>query len=121
VRRPAGPRADIGVAIEAERVDSRTLIGVRALDYRRSIAVGVRAGGFVGTARYDLATPAYGIYLGVGVERESRDKRWAVRLESKYAIKVARDRVLPAEVGRFTREDAFYDIASTTLSIGRRY
>ena len=44
------------------------LLGVRALDYRYRFANPLALSFFLGASRYDLATPAYGYYLGAGVQ-----------------------------------------------------
>jgi hypothetical protein len=121
VRRVAGERGDIGARIELEEVDNRMLLGVRAVDYRYRFGKHLAVSGFIGAARYDLGTPAFGTYLGVGAEWRDVLPGWSVGADFKYAIKVARDRVLPEEAGQFERDDAFYDIATATLGITRRF
>jgi hypothetical protein len=75
---------------------------------------------FVGAARYDLATPAYGIYYGAGLQWRNVRPGWDIGLDARYAIKVARDHLLPADPTG-VREDSFYDIYSSTLSLTRRF
>jgi hypothetical protein len=121
VRRAASGRSDVGARIEVDEVDNRALLGVRAVDYRYRFNDRVALSGFIGAARYDLATPAYGTYLGLGAEWREVIPGWSIGADLKYAIKVARDRVLPEEAGQFTREDAFYDIAAATFSISKKF
>jgi len=44
------------------------LIAVRALDYKHAFSERLSIGGFLGAARLDLATPAYGYWLGGALE-----------------------------------------------------
>ena len=60
--------ADIGVRLELDDVDSDLLLAVRALDYRFTRLGAARLDAFLGAARLDLATPAYGYYFGGGVQ-----------------------------------------------------
>ncbi|MCB1624061.1 MAG: hypothetical protein KDI32_05710 [Pseudomonadales bacterium] len=121
MRRPAGVRGNVGARIEFDEVDGRTMIGVRAVDYHYQLADRLAVGGFLGAARYDLATPAYGIYFGVGAEWRDVMPGWSAGVDLKYAAKVARDRVLPSEVGQFERVDAFYDVAGASAYLMRRF
>ncbi len=121
VRRALSARSDIGARIEIDEVDNRALLGVRAIDYRYRLGEHIALSGFIGAARYDLATPAFGTYVGAGLAWRDLLPGWSIEADVKYAIKVARDRVLPSESGQFTREDAFYDISSATLSISRKF
>ncbi len=121
VRRTAGARSDVGARIEFDKVDGRALLGLRALDYRYRVGEHMALSGFIGAARYDLATPAYGTYLGVGAEWREILPNWSASVDVKYALKVARDRVLPSEAGQFQREDAFYDIQSAVLYVTRKF
>ena len=121
VRRAASLRGDVGARIEFDKVDGRALLGVRAVDYRYRLNDRWAMSGFIGAARYDLATPAYGTYFGIGAEWRDVLPGWSASLDLKYAMKVARDRVLPEEAGQFEREDAFYDVSAATLTIARRF
>lgn len=120
-RRAAGARHDLGVRLELEEIDDSLLLAVRALDYHYRVAGPFSIGAFVGAARYDLATPAYGMYAGAGLEWRSRARTgWSVSLDVRRAFDVARDHLLPADP-QGGRPDSFYDINATTLSVGYRF
>ena len=120
VRRALSHSSDIGVRVELDDIDGNLLIGVRAVDYRYRFRGPLALGAFVGAARYDLATPAYGIYMGVGAQWRDLLPGWDLGLDMRYASKVARDDLLPTDpVGG--RPDSFYDISSVSLYLSRRF
>lgn len=119
LRRAVTQRGDLGVRLEFDRVEDETLLAVRAVDYRYRIRRRLAMTAFVGAARYDLQTPAYGYYLGGGLQWREILPRWDLNLDLRYADKVARDHVLPGESGK-KRSDDFYDIYSVALSISHR-
>jgi hypothetical protein len=122
-RRFVSEHSDLGARLEVDQVQNHTLIGVRGLDYRyrfykHHLALNV----FLGAARYDLATPAYGIYYGAGLQWLNVIPGWDLGLDVRYADSVARDHLLandPPNVG--ARNDSFYDILTPTLSISRHF
>ena len=119
VRRAVSLRSDLGVRIEFDRIDDHTLLAVRALDYRYRAGRRLALTAFAGAARYDVETPAYGYYLGAGVQWRDLLPRWDLSLDLRYGDKIARDHLLPQEAG-LTRPDSFYDISSVSLSMSRR-
>ncbi|MCC7081578.1 MAG: hypothetical protein IT530_12970 [Burkholderiales bacterium] len=119
-RRQVTARQDLGVRIEYDDVGGHALIGVRALDYRYRFRGPIALTGFVGAARYDLATPAYGAYLGVGAQWRDLAPRLDLSLDLRYASKVARDHLVAGDpVGG--RGDSFYDITSAALYLSYRF
>jgi hypothetical protein len=120
-RRAVSRHSDLGVRLELDQVDEEYLLAVRAIDYRYRFANPLALTAFAGAARYDLATPAYGYYLGAGVQWRDLLKGLDVGLEFKYADKVARDKVLPTDPGTDPRPDSFYDISAATLSLSYRF
>jgi hypothetical protein len=119
-RRAVSDHSDLGARIEYDDIDGHSLIGVRAVDYRYRIGSHFAIGGFLGAARYDVDTPAYGIYGGVGLQFRNVLPGWDIGADARYASKVARDHVLSTDpVGN--RPDSFYDITSTTLYITKRF
>src|SRR6516165_3659611 len=76
--RRALKRGTFGVRLELDDVETKAslaadnehhlLIALRALDYKHAFTQKLSIGGFVGAARLDLATPAYGYWLGGAVE-----------------------------------------------------
>ena len=119
-RRAVSRRSDLGVRLELDRVDGAMLLRARALDYRYRFASGLALGVFAGAARYDLATPAYGIYFGLGLQWRDVMPGYDVGIEASYADKVARDTLLP-EDPQGSRPDSFYDIYSVGLTLTRRW
>ena len=121
-RRAVGRRHDLGVRVEFDEADSKMLLAVRALDYRYRLGDHLAFSGFMGAARYDLATPAFGWYFGAGVQWRDVLPRVDVSLDARYADKVARDKLLPSDpdpaVGR---PDVFYDIRSAAVYVSYRW
>jgi len=121
-RRAVSDHSDLGARVELDDVNGHTLLGVRAIDYRYRFANPLAITTFVGAARYDLATPAYGIYLGMGLQWRNVRPGWDIGIDTRYATKVARDNLVAGDeptVG--DRSDSFYDIYSATLSLTRRF
>jgi hypothetical protein len=120
-RRAVSQRSDLGVRIELDQVEEEYLFAVRALDYRYRFKGPLALTGFVGAARYDLATPAYGYYIGVGAQWRNVMRRFDVNLDLKYADKVARDKLLPTDPGTDPRPDSFYDVSAAALYLSYRF
>lgn len=119
-RRAVSDRQDLGVRLELDDIDGNTLLAVRAVDYRYRFRNPLALSFFLGAARYDLATPAYGLYGGIGAQWRDLLPGWDVGLDLRSALKVARDDVLPTDlVGN--RPDSFYDIQSASFYITRRF
>ena len=112
--RAFGMRNEIGVRIELDSIGSDLLLAVRALDYRRHLNERIALGAFVGAARLDLATPAYGYYLGGGVHFKDVVASWDLGIDLRFGDKVARDNLLPTDP-RGGSPDNFYDITGISL------
>src|SRR5262249_41953095 len=110
-RREVSEHSDLGARLELEDLNGRSLAGVRLIDYRYRFSGPLALGAFVGAARYALATPAYGFYLGAGLEW-----RREAGVEARYYDSIARDRVLPSDP-HTTRPDSFYDVAGAVASL----
>lgn len=119
-RRRATERGDVGVRVELDQIDSKLLIAVRALDYRYRIGKNFAVSAFLGAARYDLATPALGLYGGLGIQWRNITPKLDLNLDARYADKVQRDKLLPDEP-RNVRPDSFYDILSISLYLSYRW
>lgn len=119
-RRFVSEHSDLGVRIEADDVQGHSLIGVRLLDYRYRFSNPLALNVFVGAARYALATPAYGLYYGAGVQWRNLLPGWDLGFDYRYANSVARDHVLPSDP-QSDRPDSFYNISLFTLSISRHF
>jgi hypothetical protein len=125
-RRSISARVDLGVRAEIDRIDDNMLLSVRAVDFRYRFRNPLAVSAFLGAARYDLKTPAYGYYLGAGVQWRDIIRGFDLGLDWRYADKVARDRFVLTDVDTApdqvdTRPDSFYDITSTTLSLSYRF
>lgn len=118
--RPFGRRSEIGVRLELDNLGSDLLLAVRALDYRRHLNDRIAVGGFVGAARLDLATPAYGYYLGGGVYFKEVVSSWDLGIDLRFGDKVARDNVLPTDP-QGGSPDNFYDITSLSLYLRHKF
>jgi hypothetical protein len=119
-RRSVSDHSDLGARLELDDIDGHLLIGVRAVDYRYRFSSPFALSGFLGAARYDLATPAYGLYGGVGGQWRDIFKDWDLGMDLRFAWNVARDHLLPSDP-QSTRPDSFYDIASATLYVTHRF
>jgi hypothetical protein len=120
-RRAVSGHVDLGVRAELDDIDGQMLLAVRALDYRYRFNNPLALSFFVGAARYDLATPAYGYYLGGGVQWRNLLRNVDLGLDVSYADKVARDKLLPDDPVADPRPDIFYDISSAKLSLSYRF
>jgi hypothetical protein len=115
-------RGSIGVRIEIDDLDGDSLLAVRALDYRRHVSQRFAVTAFAGAARLDLATPAYGYYLGIGGQLKELWPSWSLSFDLKYGDKIARDNLLPSDPPTIEgRDDSFYDVSSFSLYLSRRF
>jgi hypothetical protein len=119
-RRAVSANNDLGVRVELDEVDGHSLIGVRAIDWRYRFASPLALGLFAGAARYDLATPAYSLYAGVGAQWRDILPLWDLGLDYRYAQNVARDHLLATDP-QGSRPETFYKIESAVLYISRRF
>jgi Capsule assembly protein Wzi len=119
-RRAVSANNDLGVRVELDEVDGHALIGVRALDYRYRFSDDFAAGLFFGAARYDLATPAYSVYFGLGGLWRNILPKWDLGLDLRHAQNVARDHVLASDP-QGVRPDSFYKIDTALLYLSRRF
>jgi hypothetical protein len=121
-RRPVSDRSDLGARVEFDEVDGHNLVSVRALDYRYRFQNPLALSVFVGASRYDLATPAYGLYYGAGVQwRDIVPGGWDVGVDVRNAKKVARDHLLPDDPSSALRPDSFYTVTSYSFVITKRF
>jgi hypothetical protein len=120
-RRAVSDFSDLGVRLELDDVDGHTLMSVRAIDYRFRFANPLALSVFIGASRYDLATPAYGLYLGAGLQWRNLFPGWDVGLDARQAKKVARDHLLPSDPQSPIRPDSFYTISGVSLSVSKRF
>ena len=119
-RRAVSERSDLGVRIEFDEIEDATLISLRALDYRYRFGSNLAGTLFAGAARYNLATTAFGYYLGGGLAWRNLFKNFDINMDVRYGDKMARDQLLPDEVPLGPRNDAFYDLMGATLYFSYR-
>lgn len=120
LRRALSGGNDIGVRLELDDADSDLLLAIRALDYRFNLSERLAVGAFFGAARLDLATPAYGYYLGGSLQVKDVLPSWDLGIDLKLGDKVARDNLLPTDPQGGSR-DNFYDVAGLSIYLSRRF
>jgi hypothetical protein len=120
VRRTLANGADIGVRLELDDADSSLLLAIRALDYRFNPSDRLAIGVFLGAARLDLATPAYGYYFGAGVTLKHLVPKWDLGIDLRVGDKVARDNLLPTDP-QGGSPDNFYDLRGVSVYLSRRF
>lgn len=115
-RRSVGERSDMSFRVEVDSLGSDLLFAVRALDYRYHVSDRFAVSGFLGAARLDLATPAWGYYLGAGGTWKNVIEGWDLNLDLSLGDKVARDNLLPTDP-QGGMPDNFHDVYSLRLSM----
>ena len=120
VRRAVTDRSDIGTRVEFDTVDGLTMLGVRAIDYRYRLGEKAALGVFVGAARYDAATAAYGYYGGIGATWRNIVRGIDLNLDLKATDKMARDAVLPEDPASVWG-DVIYNISSAQLYLTYKF
>jgi hypothetical protein len=108
------------VRLELGRVEEHSLVALRAVDYRYRLGPSLAVTGFLGAARLDTATPAYGYYAGGGLQWRDVRPRWDVSLDLRYGDKLARDELSPAGT-LLDNADTFTDLFSAALYVSRRF
>jgi hypothetical protein len=111
---------DIGVRLELDEVDSELLLALRLVDYRFNVSERLAFGAFFGAARLSLGTPAYGYYLGGGVQLKQLVAKWDLGVDLRYGDKIARDNLLPTDP-QGGSQDNFYDLTGVSVYLSRRF
>jgi hypothetical protein len=119
-RRAVTQNNDLGVQLELDQVDDHLLMGVRLIDYRYRFTDAFALGLFAGVNRYNLATPAYSLYGGLGAQWRNILPKWDLGLEFRHAQNIARDHVLASDP-QGSRPETFYKIDSGIVFISRRF
>ena len=120
VFRTVGDRNELGVRLEVDNLGSDLLLAVRAVDWRYRVSERLSVGAFLGAARLDLATPAYGYYFGGGIQFRDVMPRWDLGLDLRYGDKIARDNLLPTDP-QGGSPDNFYDLLGVSVYLSRRF
>src|SRR5262245_28713382 len=110
-------QGSIGARLELDDLDDDSLLAVRALDYRRHLSDRFALTAFAGAARLDLDTPAYGWYLGGGVQLKDLWPRWSLGVDLRIGDKLARDNF----DSQAPRPDDFYDLRGVSLYLSRGF
>ena len=119
-RRAVSTHNDLGIRVELDEVGGHSLIGIRALDYRYRYSQNFALGLFVGATRYDLATPAYSVYFGLGALWRDLLPKWDLGFDLRHAQNVARDHVLASDP-QGPRAESFYKIDTALVYLSRRF
>jgi hypothetical protein len=122
-RRRVSRHQDLGVALEADDISGRTLLSVRMLDYRYRFAGPIAFNAFFGASRYSEATPAYGAYVGGGLQWRDVLPGWDVGVDYRNVLYAQRQRDLrtdPQPLGT-VKSDSLTSIYSWTLYISRKF
>lgn len=115
-----GSRWVYGVKLELEDVVGNMLLSVRAIDVGYRVTPAFVVNGWLGAARYDLTTPAYGYRAGLGGHYWFSDQ-WAVTAEAGYGDALARDKALPEENPGVGSPDIFFDIVQISVYLKYRF
>ncbi len=119
-RRAVTENADLGVRLEVDQVDDHDLVGVRPVDYRYRFTDSFALGLFAGVNRYNLATPAFSLYGGIGGQWRNLFPKWDLGFDYRYAQNIARNHVLPTDPAG-PRPDSFYKIQSVIGYLSRHF
>jgi len=117
-RRAVSQHNDLGARIDVDTTEGGTLLGVRLIDWRWRFDNPLAVGAFFGAARYSLATPAYGIYVGAGLQWRDILPHLDAALEGRFYDNIARDRLLPGEPNPSpSQPDSFYSFYGAVFSL----
>ena len=108
-----------GVKIEFQDIGGSSLLSLRAIDVGYKLTPNFVLNGFLGAARFDLATPATGFRFGLGGQFWFSET-WALTVEAAYGDSIARDKLLPGEPAG-TSNDIFYDVAQLNLYVKYKF
>ena len=119
-RKAINDKSDIGVRIEFDDVNSDQLLALRAFDYRRHRSDRIAMNYFGGAARLSRGTPAYGYYIGVGVQFKRVMGELDLGVDLRYGDKIARDNVLDEDF-QDGSPDNFFDVTGISLYLSHRF
>ncbi len=122
-RRPVSAHSDLGTRLEFDGITGGSLISVRALDYRYRFSRNIAATGFFGVGRYQVGAPAFGYYLGTGLQWMNVLPSWDLGFDWRYHDKLTRNRVLPNDPPDTSgqRPRLSFDVDSYTVYLSRRF
>jgi hypothetical protein len=119
VRRAFDGHNDFGTRVELDNVRGKLFLALRALDYRRRISPHFAASLFLGAARYDGPTPAYGWYGGFGVQWRQLSQHWDLGVDARIGDHMVRNKIAGEPV--ITWPNTFYTIDGVALYLSRRF
>jgi opacity protein-like surface antigen len=112
--------SSIGSRIDIQKFNDHTLLSVRAIDYQLTLSESFKANIYLGAARYQFRTPAYGYTGGIGLlYHPSSWRNWGLQLEARYFDALARDKLTDEDPVKSITNDSFYTFQS--LSFGVNY
>jgi hypothetical protein len=121
-RRAVGKRSSLSARLELDRVDSHSLLSIRAVDYQVRVLRNLAANVFFGVGRYDYGAPAFGWYGGVGLQYTDVLPKWDVGIDWRRYDKLSRNRVLPGDPPLTAeRPRMHFDIVGQSLYVSRRF
>lgn len=121
-RRQVSTRGDLGVGLELDDIDDDTMLSVRALDYRYRLTPHIAVNGFFGVGRYQRDAPAYGWYMGAGLQWRDLLPQWDVGVDARYYDKLSRNRVAPGDpVPVIDRPRIHFDVEGFTVYLSRHF
>ncbi len=121
-RRFVSDHSDLGVRVEADSVQGHSLIGFRAIDYRYRFHSPLALSLFIGADRYNQPTPAYGVYLGAGLQWRNLLPGFDLGWDVRYADAIQRDHLLPTDPPTIgARNDSFWNVLSSTVFVSYHF
>jgi hypothetical protein len=120
VRRSVSKHSDFGARLEIDDLRGRTLLSLRALDYRYRFNGKLAVGGFFGFSRYAGPTPAHGYYLGTGVQWRNIRPGWDLNADLRYADRIVRKKIIPGESIRVWPNE-FWSMTGGAVYLSRRF
>ena len=119
-----GEQSLLGTKIEFQRVDGSLLTAFRAIDYRYIIDGQWQVGAYIGAARYDFRSPAYGYTLGFGAfYQPTHWQNWSLGTEVQFMDKMARDKIHPDDIpaNAETGPDTFTNMAGLSFTLSYHF
>jgi len=122
-RRQVSAHQDLGVGVDADDISGRNLVSVRMLDYRYRTSWPLAIHAFFGASRYALATPAYGVYLGGGLQWRNVLPGWDIGLDYRTVLYAQRQRDLPTDPQPLgtAKPDSLTSVYGWTLYLSRKF
>lgn len=116
ITKPIANQHFLGTRVDYQRIEGHTLNAFRAIDYYYQWSNNTKVNAFIGAARYDFRTPAYGYTIGFGAYyRKPSWKNLGVSVELQYMDKLARDKLHPDDPDYAW--DSFIDVRAITFGM----